>query len=392
MDINNRMAKASSRSFYSNLDPIQSPIGDVLVHPEWFHEVPEDWAVVLTDIKGSTKAVAAGNHQIVNLIATGSIIAVLNIAHAHKIEIPFFFGGDGATMVVPADILGICLESLYEYRERTLEKFAVDLRVGHVSVAALKAANEPLTLCKVLVSEILNIPVVLGRSLQFAEGLIKGQAVQASSTDEDEIALDLTGMECRWSSISPPESKTEVVSLLVSVQSSHSQADVYKRVFDIIDRIYGTQAARTPISVAKLKLDNTVEKIRTEMRLKLNAESRLYLWMNWFITLMGHIWFRFFSSGKTYLNSLVQLSDTLVIDGRINTVISGTASQRVELSEALSELEHQGLLIFGLHASERSVMSCYVRDRKDQHIHFVDGSGGGYTKAATMLKAKFGKP
>jgi len=33
-------------------------------------------------------------------------------------------------------------------------------------------------------------------------------------------------------------------------------------------------------------------------------------------------------------------------------------------------------------------MSCYVRDRKDQHVHFVDGSGGGYTQAAGMLKKK----
>lgn len=333
MDKNDSLAK--SRFFYSNLDPFQSPISEVLANPEWFQEVPEDWSVVLTDIKGSTKAVAAGKHQTVNLIATGSIIAVLNIAHAQKIEIPFFFGGDGATMVVPADILDQCLESLYEFRERTLEKFEVDLRVGHVSVAALKAEDEPLTLCKVQMSKIMNIPVVLGNSLQCAEDQIKGQDWQASSADDDEVALDLTGMECRWSSIPPPESKTEVVSLLVSVKSSQSHAEVYQKVFKIIDGIYGTQEVRTPISVAKLKLNNTVQKIRTEMRLKLSAESPLYLWSNWFLTLIANLWFRFFSSGKSYLDSLVQLSDTLVLDGRINTVISGTASQRIELSESL---------------------------------------------------------
>jgi hypothetical protein len=33
-------------------------------------------------------------------------------------------------------------------------------------------------------------------------------------------------------------------------------------------------------------------------------------------------------------------------------------------------------------------MSCYVRDWDDGHIHFVDGSEGGYTKAAKLIKAK----
>ena len=34
-------------------------------------------------------------------------------------------------------------------------------------------------------------------------------------------------------------------------------------------------------------------------------------------------------------------------------------------------------------------MSCYVRNMNENHIHFVDGSEGGYTKAAGMLKRKF---
>ena len=44
--------------------------------------------------------------------------------------------------------------------------------------------------------------------------------------------------------------------------------------------------------------------------------------------------------------------------------------------------------VFGLHVSNESVMSCYVRDRRDQHIHFVDGAEGGYTLASIVLKKK----
>lgn len=82
------------------------------------------------------------------------------------------------------------------------------------------------------------------------------------------------------------------------------------------------------------------------------------------------------------------MSDTLVIDGKINTVISGTRAQRKALQDFLNEMESEGQLYYGMHLSRASVMSCYVRDFKDSHIRFVDGSEGGYTQAAKMLKGK----
>ena len=82
------------------------------------------------------------------------------------------------------------------------------------------------------------------------------------------------------------------------------------------------------------------------------------------------------------------MSDTLIIDGRINTVIAGTSEQREKLNAALDKLESAGEIIYGQHVSNESVMSCYVRNLNDTHVHFVDGAEGGYTKAAAMLKKK----
>ncbi|MNL78808.1 hypothetical protein D3C87_2052860 [compost metagenome] len=82
------------------------------------------------------------------------------------------------------------------------------------------------------------------------------------------------------------------------------------------------------------------------------------------------------------------MSDTLVIDGKINTVITGTPEQRAQLQNALDVMEAAREIHYGLHVSSESVMSCYVHDLKDGHIHFIDGAEGGYTKAAGMLKQK----
>jgi hypothetical protein len=93
-------------------------------------------------------------------------------------------------------------------------------------------------------------------------------------------------------------------------------------------------------------------------------------------------------NGKRYLESLVALSDTFVIDGRINTVISGTRRQRQRMEELLIKMEVNGLIWYGLHTSNASVMSCYVRNLEKGHIHFVDGADGGYTNAARCMKNK----
>ena len=61
--------------------------------------IPDGWTIVITDIKGSTKAITEGRYKDVNMVGAASISAVLNVTRAN--EVPFSFGGDGATFVAP---------------------------------------------------------------------------------------------------------------------------------------------------------------------------------------------------------------------------------------------------------------------------------------------------
>jgi Protein of unknown function (DUF3095) len=194
-------------------------------------------------------------------------------------------------------------------------------------------------------------------------------------------------MECRWDKIKPPQTYDEVVSLVVVARNNDNQAAAFKKVIDKLDDIYGDPEKRKPITVPQLKLKATLEKITREMKAKLGGYRPLYLFQKLFATMLGRFYFKT-KPGKTYLQQLVQLSDTLVIDGRINTVISGTTQQRQELQAALDALEQSGDIYYGFFVSKESVLSCYVRNMHEKHIHFVDGSDGGYTKAAGMLKQK----
>jgi hypothetical protein len=377
----------SNEQFYSDLQLSRLPLSGLLAKENLFSGLPDDWHVIITDIKGSTQAVLNGRHEDVNLIATGSIVTVLNIAFGMSITVPFFFGGDGATFIVPFSLMGKIMSALALYRANVLANFNLDLRTGTIPVKKIYAEGHEIRIAKFSSSVSFTIPIVLGSGLSYAEQLIKGKDYLLSQDVTKEEEPDLSGMQCRWDKIAPPKNKEEIVTLLVIACNTDQQAKVFKKVLEKMDELYGSPEKRQPISVSRLKLKTTFSRLGNEMRARLGKIKWFELLKTWLFALYVHVYFST-RKGKKYLKSLVEMSDTLVIDGKINTVISGTAVQRANLQKLLDEMESAGEIIYGIHSSSASIMSCYVRNIEDDHIHFVDGSEGGYTKAAKMLKTK----
>ena len=151
-----------SSRYFTDLPVHRLPVSDLLADAALFVDVPDDWHVILTDVRGSTQALNDGRHQVVNLVATGSIIAALNIAHRAGVVLPFFFGGDGATLVAPPTLAGAIEQALLVHRDNTRANFDLDLRVGHVPVAEVRARGQTLKLARVEISPGFVIPVALG--------------------------------------------------------------------------------------------------------------------------------------------------------------------------------------------------------------------------------------
>lgn len=381
----------NSLHFYTNLPSHEQSINELLAQPEVFQQIPGDWHVIVTDIKNSTAAVKDGGSEIINLAATGSIIAALNIATPAKIDLPFFFGGDGATLLVPPDVLAEIMAALKQHQTNIKAEFNLDLRVGSLAIAAVYANASVLKIAKARINSLFAIPIVLGTGLQYAEKVIKARHIVFDESAPDTGQLNLEGMECRWNKIPPPKNTDEVVCLLISTVQESAQAVVFKEILDKAEGIYGSHKERNPISLPRLKLNLSLQKLRQEIKMRALKWGFISLIKEWLVVLIGQLWYLRSTSGRRYLNELVQLSDIFVLDGRINMIISGTTTQRKQLTAFLDNLEGQGTIIYGIHVSKESVLSCYVRNRNAQHIHFVDGGEGGYTKAAVLLKEKLRK-
>lgn len=379
--------KHQGESFYSDLPAHDMPLGKLLGDPALFAGVPPDWTIVITDIRNSTDAVLSGQHQTVNLLATGSIVSVLNIAFRQKVTIPFFFGGDGATFLIPTQIKEDALCALKIFRKNTMDNFGLDIRVGEMPVKRILDDGHELKIAKYHNSSLFAIPVILGNGLMHAESIIKSPDYPGDHAFDDAGQIDLSGMQCRWDRISPPADKEEVVTLLIVSREISGQSSVFRTVIEALENIYGSIRKRQPISVGQLRLKTTFGRLSNEMKLRIGKIRLLELLREKIISIYAFIYLRTFK-GQRYLEKLVDMSDTLVLDGKINTVISGTVDQRSRLQAVLDDLEAEGKLFYGIHISNASIMSCYVRDLDDDHIHFVDGSDGGYTQAARMLKLK----
>lgn len=379
----------SDVNFYKNLKALRLPITEVF-QPHYFTDVPGDWYIIIADIKNSTAAVNAGNHNNVNLVAAGSLIAALNVARKNNIEIPFFFGGDGGTILIPGEILADVIAGLNAHNTNSMKSFQLEMHVGSIRVKDIVDKGHFLKIAKVQFGKGFHKAIVLGDALKVAEDLIKRSSPGTVKAD-DAGELNLEGLECRWDRVKPPAEENEIVCYLIEARDPGRQATVYGNVLMKIDEIYGSIETRNPLSQDRLKLLVSFDKIKREMKVKYNKFRMNYIVKTLINTFLGRLYFKYNWKvndlrGKEYIDQVISNADTLTIDGRINTIITGRMDKRILLVEYLAAQQKEGTLIFGHHISRESVMTCYIENRDSKHIHFVDGSDGGYTEAAKEFK------
>jgi len=296
----------STTNFYSNLPVNDSPVSKLIGDKSKFSTLPEDWHILVADIRNSTAAVQNGNHNHVNLVATGCVIAILNLAETHNIAVPFFFGGDGASFLIPEEIREKSLSVLEKHNRNTKKNFGFSLAVGALSVAEIYDRNIELKIARVNVNKALNIPVILGNGLHYAENKIKTEYF-SKEIIPDETRLNLTGMECKWDRIKPPKKGQEVISLIIAGCEETDFSKVYSKIMASIDDIYGSIGRRKPVSVRRLKIKAGLQRIKDEMKIKLGKWSFTEFIKNFMVANFGEFYLRNTTSGKNYLQKLVEL-------------------------------------------------------------------------------------
>ncbi len=382
------MSMADTTRFYDQL-PSVDRLTDI-VNDRIYHEVPNDWLIAITDVRGSTKAIEEGRYKEVNGLAAASITALLN-AVPQGIEIPFVFGGDGATIVFPEVMRAAAVDALIATQRLARDLFNLDLRIGIVPVADVRAAGYGVRVARLRFSENFSQAIFTGGGVSHADKMIKDPAIQDKYLIEDDgqpHEADFSGYECRWSEM--PSASEETVSLLVMATARGPAASqIYRDVILTIESIYGDSSTRNPINVNrmtpawKLRLYSVETRIRQRTSsLKERLKLFLWTWGGYFLwSYKDKIW-------EPYKQVVVNSTDREKFDDVLRMIMAGTPLQRELLVKFLEKRRAAGELVYGVHVSSHSLMTCLVFDRFGRQVHFIDGSGGGYALAARQMKAQ----
>ncbi|MCX6124959.1 MAG: DUF3095 domain-containing protein [Proteobacteria bacterium] len=387
--------KADTRSFYRDLEPLAT--FEDATNGAKHTAVPDDWLLVVCDIVDSTTAIEAGLYKNVNTIGAATIVAVLNVDR--WIPIPFVFGGDGATFAIPP-----CMEdgvrcALLGAQELARNGFNLDLRIGMIPVLKARELGDRVALSKYSINKGVYQASLSGFGWGYAEALLKAEATRAefevAITSRHQAHTDFTGFECRWKPV-PARNGHKLAILVQSLaRDPKEHMAVLSDVLGILRSIYGDSIDLHPIDSKHLIITMNPAEIMDEIRVRTKGlsifKSALFIMKLAPLLVFGRIVIGlglkvFGIDWASYKEDVVQNSDFRKFDGALKMVVDGSDDQRRRLEDYLELAHRSKKLVYGTHASKAAIMTCLVFSHGEHHAHFVDGSEGGYTIAAKMLK------
>ena len=360
--------------------------------------VPEDWWIVIADVEGSTNAIEAGDYKKVNTVGVACIAAVTNVDKS--IDIPFVFGGDGASFAVPGILVERVIVALRGAQKLSRVSFELNLRVGLIKVSDLSRQNLWVQVAKIRLSAHMTQSAMSGRGWHEAEKRVKAlDTIGALMVREDEGSAEahFDGFECRWQGV--PSFNGHKLSLLVAAMSSDSATNLttYQAISEKIQAIYGDVANYHPLHPKDMQLTFNLAMLSHEWRVRTGI-SGMWGKLRYAIkTLFQNVAGAYLVARKIdtkevhwshYRDELVENTDFRKFDGMLRMVMDGNEAQAEELNEYLESQFLSGRLVFGMHKSREALVTCLVQSYNGNHLHFVDGSDGGYALAARNLKQK----
>ena len=355
---------------------------------------PDDWFIIIADIQGSTRAISEGRYKEVNMIGAACINAVLNISAPG--EIPYVFGGDGATLLAPPNRLDACKKTLLAVRSLAELKFNLSLRVGIVPVAKINATDgHRVMVAKYKLSPGNVLATFSGGGIELAEHWIKSSSDYLIEDSDVDKSPDLSGLSCRWE----PLASENGVMLSVLIQAVAEQESLKSRIYtSLIDALgeISVEASNQgkPMSDKNMKFRWPPRGLGAEIDATVGERNRLF----WALRLYLYSLFQWCLDrfdltvggyrGRQYRVELRSNTDYRRFDDTLRILLDCTLAQADEVDKMLALRAESGELVYGLHRADSALMTCLVFSlEKGEHIHFVDGNDGGFTSAAKNMKA-----
>lgn len=384
----------ATENFYAQVEELTDFFQ--VVDEQHYTHVPSDWLLVITDVSGSTQAIEQGRYRDVNALGVSSIIALRNALST--IQFPFVFGGDGATLLVPRSVETTVRGTLVALSELAREAFSLELRCGVVPLAELYDQGHAVRVAKFRTSPHVSFAMLMGEGVAVAERWIKseGLGLKYRVAEGSSLPLNMEGFECRWRPI--VSRRGTMLSLLIQALPGEAGAKSprYRAILERISSVLGDEAGH-PVEARRMSLRGLFGDFSAEARVKSGTASGDAYKAMWLraqtqsligkaLMLLGKRAGGF--DGATYMGELVRNCDFRKFDETLRMVVDVSPDQLKALTQILQEARARGEIAYGLHLSNKALVTCHVRAYSGDHLHFIDGDAGGYALAAKQLKTQ----
>jgi hypothetical protein len=388
MSVSLLMKTETAPAFLAQI-PVFAEFEDV-ANPARYRPLPEGWVLAMADVVSSGKAIENGKYKMVNMAGASVITAVLNALG--RADYPFVFGGDGAVIAAPGERADEVREALAAVARWIDEDLRLEMRVALIPVADIRAAGHDVLVARLRSSPDLTFAMLAGGGAAWAEAQMKQGRFSVAMAPPGSKP-DLTGLSCRWN---PIESQNGQIVSIIAAQgtngSTHEFEAVVAKIIAIAGgfgnasnpvpekgpkpRFYlGGLAAEVYARAAKGRRWRAGAKVVFEILMTL-----LSYWTN--LTIGGF-------NARTYGRELGRNSDFRKYDDGLKMTIDIDDAGFREIEQSLAEAAEKGVCTYGLHRQASALVTCIVPShRSADHMHFIDGAGGGYAQAASEMKAK----
>jgi Protein of unknown function (DUF3095) len=358
-----------------------------VTEPSRYVPLPDDWCIGLSDVVNSTAAIQAGRYRAVNLAGAGTISAVSN---ALRGDLHLFsFGGDGASFAVSGAQAKCASDALSRVAIWARRDLDLDLRVALISVAEIRSAGSDVRAAFWRASSHVQYAMFMGGGLEWSETQLKSGVISLAPADIDQEP-DLTGLSCQWAPIQAKNGK--ILSLIVrpAPGAPHASfAEIVSRTIVFLEN--SSNPNPMPSDGPDVRWPATA--IGLQSRISRKGRS---LWLRrlhvsataafiWFVFKIG-IRIAGFDPAR-YRREMVVNSDFRKFDGSLMMTIDCAPDVVTKLRDLLDTAVAEGTVRYGLHLQDEALITCVAPSvQTSAHVHFVDGSDGGYASAAAQIR------
>lgn len=383
-----RMTADAADDFYARV-PLFDRFDRVL-DPALSLPVPDDWVLGVTDVVASTRAIAEGHYKSVNMAGAAAIAAVANALGRRAF--PFAFGGDGATCVVPGGDAARVAQALAATVVYVREELGLELRAAMLPVRALRAGGADVRLARFSASPNVDYAMFSGGGAARAVAEMKAghhllPPAPAGSRP------DLSGLSCRWDEV--PARRGLILSVLAEPVPGGDAAAYAAMVADVLALAGEVEAGGRPLPPEGpvVIFTPTEDMLDLQQSTRRPGLARLVAILRFFVqsvTLTALRGTGLVLGGldvRRYLAELTANADFRKYEDGLKLTLDCSPALADRIEARLDAAFRAGAAAVGVHRQETALITCFTPSmRQANHVHFIDGAGGGYAAAARALK------